>query len=90
MTKKPGLSLVAITLALLLTLALAASGAGYYWYSHAAVFGATMTPVQQQPYTSSNNFVETQFVNQKEFINDTLGTRATDYNVFEFNKNLIM
>ena len=64
MTKKPGLSLVAITLALLLTLALATSGASYYWYSHAAVFGATMTPVQQQPYTSSNNFVETQFVNQ--------------------------
>ncbi|WP_066223390.1 hypothetical protein [Formosa haliotis] len=26
---------------------------------------------------------------QKEFINDTLGTRATDYNVFNFNKDTI-
>ncbi len=27
--------------------------------------------------------------NQKEFVNDTLGTRATDYNVFDFNKDTI-
>lgn len=27
--------------------------------------------------------------NQKEFINDTLGSRATDYNIFEFNKDTI-
>lgn len=26
---------------------------------------------------------------QKEFVNDTLGTRATDYNVFDFNKDTI-
>ncbi|AXP81573.1 hypothetical protein CJ739_2500 [Mariniflexile rhizosphaerae] len=27
--------------------------------------------------------------NQKEFVNDTLGTRATNYNVFDFNKDTI-
>ena len=27
--------------------------------------------------------------NQKEFVNDTLGIRATDYNVFEFNRDTI-
>jgi len=65
MIKKIVLSLVAITL----TLAIVAAGTGYYWYSNAAVFGAPMTPgtpAQQQPYTSSNNFSGTQFVNQIE------------------------
>jgi len=65
MIKKIGLSLAAITL----TLALTAAGTGYYWYSSADVFGAPVTPgtpSQQQPYASSNNFVETQFVNQIE------------------------
>jgi L-ascorbate metabolism protein UlaG (beta-lactamase superfamily) len=60
MIKKIILGIVAIILALVL----AAIGAGYYWYANAAVFGAAMTPAQQQPYTSSNNFVSTQFVNQ--------------------------
>jgi len=66
MIKKTGLSLMSIILTLFLTLTLIAMGVVYYWYSNAAVFGATMTPAQQQPYTSSKNLVETQFVNQTD------------------------
>ena len=66
MIKKITLRIVAISL----TLALAAIGTGCTWYSTSAVFGAAMTPAQQQPYTSSNNFVGTQFVNQIETSTD--------------------
>lgn len=48
----------------ILTLSLAGIGTGYYWYATNVVFGATMTPAQQQAYTSSNNFHERQFINQ--------------------------
>jgi|TARA_B110000914_G_scaffold33119_1_gene25937 L-ascorbate metabolism protein UlaG (beta-lactamase superfamily) len=60
MIKKIGLSLAAITL----TLTLAAVAVGYYWYSNAAVFGASMTPAQQRSYITSSNFSETLFINQ--------------------------
>ena len=56
--------IVFITLALLLTAAGAGAGAVYYWYSSAAVFGAAMSPAQQQPYTSSNNLLDSKFVNE--------------------------
>jgi L-ascorbate metabolism protein UlaG (beta-lactamase superfamily) len=62
MIKKIVLSLVAITL----TLALTAAGTGYYWYSNADVFGAPMTPSQQQTYTHSTNYSQPQFVNEVE------------------------
>ena len=66
MIKKTTLRIVTISL----TLVLAAIGTGCTWYSTSAVFGSPMTPAQQQPYTSSNNFVGTQFVNQIETSTD--------------------
>ena len=70
MIKKSGLSLVSIILTLCLTLTLIAIAVGYYWYSNAAVFGAPMTPAQQQPYTNSKNLAGTQFVNQTKTSTD--------------------
>jgi len=66
MIKKITLRIVTISV----TLVLAAIGTGCAWYSTSAVFGSPMTPAQQQPYTSSNNFVGTQFVNQIETSTD--------------------
>ena len=62
MVKTIVLSLVAITF----TLALAAAGGAYYWHSKADVFGAPMTASQQQAYSQSKNFLDTQFVNTVE------------------------
>ena len=62
MIKKMSITAVAITLTL--SLAFTVGGAVYYWYDNAAVFGAWMTPSQQQSYTSSKNFSNQQFNNQ--------------------------